>query len=101
MRSFVLTRKAKSDLCAIAEFTELRWGKAQRNLYIKQFDDAFHRLADTPLVGKACDYLITGYRKFPQGSHVIFYKQGSQSCIEIVRILHKSMDVEFRLSLDE
>lgn len=94
MKSFALTSKAKADLQAIAIFTEERWGKEQRNFYIKQFDDAFHMLANAPLVGKACDYIRSGYRKFPQGSHIIFYKDISQEKIEIVRILHKNMDVE-------
>lgn len=94
MKAFALTRKAKADLQAIATFTEEQWGKEQRNLYIKQFDDAFHMLANAPLVGKACDYIKSGYRKFPQGSHIIFYKDSDKHKIEIVRILHKNMDVE-------
>lgn len=94
MKPFVLTRKAKADLYAIAIFTEEHWGKEQRNLYIKQFDDAFQLLAASPLAGKDCDYIKMGYRKFPQGSRIIFYKHGSEGFIEVVRILHKSMDVE-------
>jgi toxin ParE1/3/4 len=92
--AFALSNAAKDDLKAIARFTEKRWGKAQRNLYIKQFDDAFHLLAITPLAGKACDDIKTGYRKFPQGSHVIFYQTGSDNTILIVRILHKNMDAD-------
>ena len=98
MKAFALTHKAKTDLLAIALFTEKTWGREQRNLYIKQLDEAFHMLADTPLVGKACDEIKTGYKKFPQGSHIIFYKAGSQTSIEIIRILHKHMDVDTQLS---
>jgi len=94
MKPFALSNAAKADLQAIARFTEKRWGREQRNLYVKQFDDAFHLLAATPLAGKACDYTKAGYRKFPQGSHILFYRAGSVSKIEIVRILHKSMDVD-------
>lgn len=94
MRPFELTRKAKSDLYAIALYSEQQWGKAQRNLYIKQLDDAFHLIADNPALGKNCDVLLPGYRKFPQGSHVIYYINGSNAAITIIRILHKSMDVE-------
>lgn len=93
MKPFQLTSKAKSDLRQIAIFTEKQWGRDQRNLYLKQIDDAFHLLADTPLAGKDCGYIKEGYRKFPQGSHVIFYKDGSTSKVEIIRILHKQMDV--------
>lgn len=94
MKPFVLTRKAKADLYGIAVFTEEHWGREQRNLYVKQIDDVFQMLAATPLTGKDCDYIKKGYRKFPQGSHVIYYRHGSSSIIEIVRILHKSMGVE-------
>lgn len=94
---FLLTHAAKFDLKNIALYTQKEWGKKQRNFYIKQFDDAFHMLADTPLVGKACDHIKVGYKKFPVGSHLIFYKEGTISSIEIIRILHKRMDDELNL----
>ena len=93
MIPFKLTNKAKNDLIKIAKYTEARWGKKQRNLYLKQFDDSFHLLADTPNVGRECDFVKVGYRKFPQGSHLIFYKDGDNCKIEIICILQKSMDV--------
>lgn len=94
MKTFALTRSAKADLRAIALFTEKTWGREQRNAYLKQLDDAFHLLVATPLVGKACDDIKIGYKKFPQGSHIIFYKSGNQTRIEIIRILHKYMGVD-------
>jgi toxin ParE1/3/4 len=94
MKAFELTREAKEDLRKIARFTEKRWGRDQRFLYIKQFDDVFHLLARTPSVGNQCDYIKEGYRKFPQSSHIIFYRESTDSLIIIIRILHKSMDVE-------
>jgi toxin ParE1/3/4 len=97
MNLFALTHKAKADLQAIALFTQEHWGVEQRNWYIKQLDDAFHRLARSPGLGKSCNDIMPGYRKFPQGSHVVFYKDGSNGAIEIIRILHKSMDVETQI----
>lgn len=93
MKPFQLTNKAKTDLRDIALFTSRRWGREQRNIYLKQFDDSFWLLAESPDIGKACDEIRGGYRKFPQGSHVIFYRQVGSQNIEIIRILHKSMDV--------
>lgn len=93
MKAFELTREAKEDLRKIARYTEKRWGRDQRYLYAKQFDDVFHFLAETPSVGKKCDYIKVGYRKFPQGSHIIFYRETTNK-ITIIRILHKNMDVE-------
>ncbi len=93
MKPFILTVAAKTDLRDIALFTQHRWGKEQRNIYLKQFDDSFWLLAENPDISKTCDEIRIGYRKFLQGSHVIFYQQSSRQQIKIIRILHKSMDV--------
>jgi len=97
MKPFELTNAVKSDLKKIAIYTHKEWGRNQRNVCIKQFDDTFHMLSDPPLAGKACDEIKTGYKKFPMGSRIIFYKAGSNSKILIVRILHKKMDIERNL----
>jgi toxin ParE1/3/4 len=97
MEQFQLSRAAKNDLRAIAIFTENRWGRTQRNLYIKQLDEAFLMLAQSPDLGIACGYIRAGYRKFPQGSHIIFYKYSTSTNILVVRILHKSMDYDGHL----
>ncbi len=93
MTPFQLTNKAKSDLKDIALFTEHRWGRKQRNVYIRQFDATFWRLAENPELGKTCDEIRSGYRKFRQASHVIFYQKTNNQPTLIIRILHKSMDV--------
>ena len=89
---FVLTNTAKRDLIGIARFTSDRWGTVQRNKYLAQLDNTFHQLADAPMMEMECDFIKPGYRKFPVGSHIIFYLT-TQHQIEIVRILHKHMDV--------
>ncbi len=94
MKLFELTREAKEDLRKIAKYTEKRWGRDQRNLYTRQFDDVFRFLAESPSVGKQCDYLKDGYMKTPQGSHIIFYREGVKSKVTIIRIPHKNMDIE-------
>ena len=93
MTPFQLTNKAKSDLKDIALFTERRWGRKQRNVYLRQFDTTLGRLAENPELGKTCDEIRPGYRKFPQTSHVIFYQKMNNQPLLIIRILHKSMDV--------
>lgn len=97
MTPFRVSAKAIEDLKSIATYTQKRWGRAQRNIYLKQFDDTFHTLADSPELGASCDLVKAGYLKFPQGSHVIFYRHCSNSEIEIIRILHERMDVTLNL----
>lgn len=92
MNPFLLTNAAKKDLKSVAHFTEKKWGRDQRNIYLKQFDDVFHLLADNPAMGFECDYLRAGYRKFPQGGHIIYYTEGTSSKILVIRILHGVMD---------
>ena len=98
MRKFDLTRSAQADLKSIARYTQERWGVRQRNTYLKEVDQVFHALAKNPLMGRSCDDIREGYRKFPHGSHVIFYKQLGEDELLIVRILHMTMDVDSNIS---
>ncbi|MBT1449347.1 type II toxin-antitoxin system RelE/ParE family toxin [Glaciecola sp. XM2] len=92
MKRFNLSVKAKQDLKDIAIFTESRWGREQRNLYLQQIDSSFAFLANKSHLGKLCDEVLKGYYKFPHGSHIIFFKRIDRNTILIVRILHKRMD---------
>ena len=98
MRKFDLTRSAQADLKSIARYTQERWGVRQRNTYLKEVDQVFRTLAKNPLMGRSCDDIREGYRKFPHGSHVIFYKQLGEDELLIVRILHGTMDVDSNIS---
>lgn len=91
MANFKLSRKAKADLKSIAQHTERKWGRGQRNQYVLQFDRSFHFLGETPYLGQPCEELRAGYRQYPQGSHMIFYRQNDEGIVEIIRILHKRM----------
>ena len=93
MKKIALSVKAKSDLIKIAKYTQLTWGQAQRNDYLKILDNSFQLLADEPEIGINCDYIREGYSKYPQANHVIYYKEHKVNQILIVRISHKSMDV--------
>lgn len=96
MAGFYLTQAAKADLKEIGRYTKQQWGNAQRDKYLAVLDDCFHLLAAHPLRGTDCSYIRDGYRKYGAGSHVVFYRQ-TDTAVEIVRILHGSMDTERRL----
>ena len=89
---FHISKKAKSDLIKIARYTQLNWGRQQRNDYLKLIDSVFHQIAE-PELGYICDYIREGYRKRPQVSHVIYYKEFGKKEVVIIRVLHKSMDI--------
>ena len=95
MVNFQLTELAKQDLRSIGRYTQTTWGREQRNTYLAKIDAAFQLLAMEPQLGKSCDDLRAGYRKYPVGKHLIFYRQSANS-LEIIRILHERMDITAR-----
>jgi len=97
VKRFRLSGAADADLRKIAAHTLQRWGERQRDAYITEMFDAFARLANTPQIATSAEAIRTGYRKFPQGSHIIFFRESNTHRIEIIRILHKRMDAEAHL----
>lgn len=97
MRSFDLTKAARADLKSIARYTQERWGVPQRNAYLKEMDQTFHSLARDPGIGRACDEVREGYRMFPHGTHVIYYRRSAARGMQVVRILHATMDLDTHL----
>jgi toxin ParE1/3/4 len=93
MSSFDVSKAARADLKNIAAYTQKTWGACQRRKYLKDLDKAFHFLSDNPLSGNQCDYITKELRKHPHESHTVFYEI-SKNSIFIVRLLHKSMDVD-------
>lgn len=96
--SFYLTKQAKKDLKIIARYTEKTWGRKQRNIYLKQIDEVFFIISKTPDLGQNCGYIKAGYYKYRLQKHIIFYHHINYPEIEIVRILHASMDIPTHLS---
>lgn len=93
MNAFSVSRAARADLKNIAAYTQKVWGAGQRRTYLKGLDLSFHFLAENPLSGVVCNYVVEGLRKHRFESHTIFYEKFHNDIV-VVRVLHKSMDVE-------
>jgi len=91
-KSIKVTAMARNDLLEIGRYTELKWGRSQRNHYLNQMDEAFNLIGNSPKIGKDRSHVLAGYRSFQQGSHVIYYRDSE--IVEIIRVLHERMDVE-------
>ena len=61
--------------------------------YLDQLNLAINRLIDNPKLGKNCDHIRKGYRRLSTLRHEIYYYLTTHS-IEIVRVLHRSMNEE-------
>jgi len=85
------TRKAESDLIGIWLYSMAQWGETQADLYLDELEYGINALTQNPEMGSLYEYR-EGYRKLPVKSHIVFYRLNAKR-IEIVRVLHKRMDV--------
>ncbi len=88
MSTYRLGPKGTSDLAEIFDYTVDTWGEEQAENYIEELARCFQLLADSPGLGRACDLIYAGIRRFEQGKHVIFYKPERHGIV-ISRILHQ------------
>ena len=96
MRQIRLSPKARADLDAIWDFSARRWGLDQAEDYLHGLGETMKLLAAWPHLGRSIDDVREGCFKFPAASHVIFYRV-LPGTIDVIRILHKSMDVDRHL----
>jgi toxin ParE1/3/4 len=96
MSGYRLSPRAQADIEDIWDYTASRWGLDQAEAYLRQIIAAIEAVAVDPRRGKTCDEVRAGYRKYPAGSHLLFYRTTSDG-IDIMRILHQRMDFERHL----
>lgn len=97
MSGFVLSPLARSDLSGIWDYTAHHWGNDQADRYVRQIVAICDDLAAGRKQGRSVDAIRAGYLKCAAGSHVLFYRIGEGRRIEVMRILHRRMDVERHL----
>jgi toxin ParE1/3/4 len=96
VRSIEFTPKAQRDIEEIWDYSLERFGFEKAEAYLRELQRAVKAVAEDPRRGLACDTIRSGYRKFPVGSHIVFFR-GSENRFVIVRILHRRMDFERHL----
>jgi toxin ParE1/3/4 len=85
-----ISREAEVDIDRIAAYTTETWGSRQTDRYLGQLEDAFHLLAQNPLIGRSCEAIRAGLYRFEVGKHVVFYR-AEPGGILVVRVLHQQM----------
>lgn len=111
-----LSLAAREDILDVLRYTESRFGSAARIRYQSLLFAAFTSLAQEPVrIGsKAREELAAGLRslhlshcrnetgaaRMARPRHIIFYRQGNDLAVEIVRVLHEAMDLERHLPAD-
>ncbi|GJL64812.1 MAG: toxin ParE1 [Nitrospirales bacterium] len=92
MPTFGLSEAAQQDLREIKRYTRETWGASQARDYLLELTATFTKLSRRPKLGRKRDDLDLQLRSFVAGQHVIFFQESS-SGIDVVRVLHSSMDI--------
>lgn len=93
MTSYVLSPRARGDLDSIWDYTVETWGSNQAERYLRAFEEACDALALGRKRGRSAEDIRSGYMKLAVGSHLVFYRTLPNGVIDVVRILHQSMDI--------
>ena len=85
------TRAARVQLRSIGEYTEAKWGKAQRNLYLAKLFTGFDAIRKSPKKGRPRDDLYDGMLSRRVEKHIAYYFV-EKDRILVVGVLHEKMD---------
>ncbi len=97
MANYYLTNKAVKDLTNIWNYTFEKWSEKQADKYYTMLIDNCQEIADNPELGKNYDRIISTLFGMRTIRHIIFYRKISIDKVEIIRILHESMDLKKRI----
>ncbi|MGB9153837.1 MAG: type II toxin-antitoxin system RelE/ParE family toxin [Alphaproteobacteria bacterium] len=94
--AYVLSPAAQHDLGKIWDYSYASWGKDRADAYLREIRAALTSIATAPQLGRECAFVRAGYRKYPVGSHILFYRLLTNG-IDVIRILHQRMDADRNL----
>ena len=97
MANYVLSELARQDIVSIRDYTLDTWGHEQVEKYLSQLEQRLEWLAENPKSGKKREDVKEGYRSYPEGCHVVFYRI-SEDGIEVIGLIHQSEDIEQHFS---
>lgn len=95
---YKISKEALNDLERIWLYTIENWSVEQADRYFSLIFNEIEFLAKRPDSGKDFSHIRKGYFRSKVKSHFIFYKINKKEILEIIRILHQSMDIETRLN---
>ena len=95
--TYRISEQAIKDLNDIWLYTLETWSKEQADRYYFLIFDEIRFIANNYYSGKSFELQRRNYRANKVKSHLIFYRKAENDIVEIVRILHQSMDLKKRL----
>ena len=85
-----LTRLAELDLRSITRYTMRTWWTEQARQYAQGLLGSFQTTGKQPALGRRCESIHPGLRRFEHGKHVVFYLSQPGGML-IVSVLHQQM----------
>ncbi len=97
MSNYRISKKAIEDLENIWLYTFNNWSKEQADRYHNLIISEISFISNNYNLSRDMSDVCSGYRVTKVKSHLIFFKRGNDEVVEIIRILHQSMDIDKRL----
>ncbi len=97
MANYFLTNKAVEDLSRIWDYTYEVWSESQADKYYEILISSFQETVQNPGPGKNYGEIDSAILGLQVGKHIIFYRVVQSDNIEILRILHQTMDLKARI----
>ena len=88
MSRYRISVDAQEDMDGILEYTVTAWGWRQSVQYLSKLEDCFDLLANSPSIGRSCDSIRAGLRRFEIGRHVVLYVSDSDGVL-VLRVLYQ------------
>ena len=93
-----VSQAAADDLEGIWLYTIEHWSLEQADRYLNLILDGFDLIMNDPMGGRDFSHVRKGYFGTNAGSHLVFYRiNETVNEVEVIRVLHKRMDIEKRL----
>ncbi|MFN6381294.1 MAG: type II toxin-antitoxin system RelE/ParE family toxin [Bacteroidota bacterium] len=93
MASYVFSNQAVDDLSSIWQYTSNNWSEQQADKYYFLLIDSCEKIAKGRFIARRYPKLNSELYGYRIGEHIIFFIKTQPKKIEIIRILHKSMDL--------
>lgn len=93
----IIKPKAKEDLENIFKYSVKNFGFKIAENYLLAIETKFQSIKENNKIGKRNTLLGFKIRSIKSKSHLIFYKVFNNNTIEIIRILHQSMNYKDHL----
>ena len=97
MAKVILRQQAIDDLNDIWAYTFEEWSEKQADKYYATLEFACIQIGKNPELGRESDGIHSNLFGLRTGKHIIFYQFITETEIEVLRILHESMDLINRM----